>query len=211
LSFVSRYSGERIYLSNTADPLPLNNANICIDGSTQNGGKVTVSRPSATSNADHSVFLFFNDPNLLSGGKPQPAEFCLYNLAIEGGYSAITDQVDLQSRPQFASSFVQMDVVNCHFEDQGNDSIRWNDVTVSLLRVVGSTFFDCGDDFVDVQIAGTDGYNANKIEIVNSHFEKSGGECVSIDGPSPPTYNIRRRTNCLMSSFYSLNILDALI
>lgn len=183
-----RYSGERIYLSSTADPLPLMDANICIDGSIGKGGKVTVSRPRSSEYdvPDESVFRFANDPDPYYG-KPQPIELCFFNLGIEGGYSGITDEVDGDTD---VSSFVQMDVVNCHFEDQGEDSIDWVAVTVSLLRVVGSTFFDCGDDFIDINFHDHDpmenGQNANRIEIVNSHFEKSDDDCFNINGAFPP-------------------------
>ena len=201
--YVRRYIWERIYLSSSALPLPLVDANICIDGSIGKGGKVTVSRPSASdyNAADESVFRFANDPDpSYYYGKPQPVEFCFYNLAIEGGYNGITDEMGYSGSTE-TSSFIQMDVVNCHFEDQGNDSIDWDEVTVSLLRVVGSTFLDGGDDFIDIDDDNGDPctQNANKIEIVNSHFENSYDDCVELNGAFPPLS--LRMTLCAMSSF----------
>jgi hypothetical protein len=145
---------------------------------------------------------------LLSGGDyPEAINVRFNHLIIDGGYFAITDLgnvgVGVRWKP---SSFVSMDIVGCHFENQGGDIINWSSVSVSLLRIVDSTllhsaesaeFSDCV--FVGAQDkAGRPQCKPNR-DCQHTHGEVSAGlrrnwRCV----PTPVL------PPCCLSFYYSL-------
>jgi hypothetical protein len=184
---------ERVSLDNEADPLGPIAASVCIDGRTdETGGKVTVSRPLfALFYPDRSVFRFYNNPAPISGDDPEPIDVCFRDLFIDGGSSAITDQGNDGEGDTDPSSFVSMDIVDCHFENQGGTIIAWRSVSVSLLRIVDSTLqhsVDTRENSDCVSTEAQNNLNANKIEIVNSHMEKCRANCVAILGASRLLY-----------------------
>jgi len=143
--------------------LPAIDASVCIDGG-KKGVKVSVVTDQQAPIT--IVFPFTNNDNGNS------KELCFHNLYIVGADDGIS------SKQQGSSGLTHIDVIGCKFEGQMEDGIELEDSDSSLLRVIDSTFLGSGENFIEIDSV-TDG---TRVEVVDTHFENSGGDDILING-----------------------------